>query len=313
MIGAALLSALAVATPAAAPAVCPTPPKPQPKVVYYMHQRASFGFRHDRAYVRRLVSAGRFLYDFPVTQAEARYLHRRERLALGPKVTRYLRRHPGLSAGVSIEDGWPRDAYLLLRLTEDPERYRAALEARALFPNRLRLKQVAHSTRDLRRIQDRISDDFEALDDEGLHPVDVGVDMDRNVVAVEVITARRDAAAVFRRRYGPTVRVRVLARRLTSPRCGTIYGYALGSDPASLTLSLETGGGQTFDHAVVQEGPDAVRVALIVQSPNGIQTLESHVVREVVTLAAPLGDRPVIDLRTGKPLKRYEQAAPVAP
>jgi hypothetical protein len=303
MLGAALLSALAVATPATAPAVCAPLPKPQPAIEGWIGWRKELGFRADRAYVRWLGHHGVFVYDFPVTKPEARYLHRRERLALGPKVTRYLRRHPGLSAGVSIEDDWPRDAYLLLRLTQDPERFRAALEARALFPNRLRLKQVAHSTRDLRRVQDRVSDDFKALDAEGLHVSTVSVDMDRNDVEVELITARPDAAAVFRRRYGPDVRVVVIARRVASPKCGTLYGYALGPDPSSLSISYETGGGQQFDHAVVQESPDAVRVAIIVQSPNGVHTLESEVAQQIVTLAAPLGDRPVIDLRTGQPLQ----------
>ena len=48
---------------------------------------------------------------FPVTPCENRYLRLRDRLRLGPRVDRYLRRHPGLSGGVSIEDDWPREPY----------------------------------------------------------------------------------------------------------------------------------------------------------------------------------------------------------
>lgn len=308
MVAAALLTALAVATPASAP-VCAPLPEPTPAIERYMAQRAMFGFRHDRAYVRELIRRGVWEYDvgyIPVTPAENRYLRLRDKLQLGPRVSRYLRRHSGLSAGLSVEDDWPREPYLLLRLTADPDRYRAALERRAAYPHNLRLKRVAHSTRDLERVQNRISDDSDALERLGLHWTSVGVDMDHNDVLVEVITTRNDAAAVFRRRYGPAVRVKVIARTLTSPECTDVYGYRPGPDPDSLFVSYESGGGARFDHAVVQETADAVTVAIVVQAPNGPRTADSAIASQLITLAGPLGNRKVIDRRTGKPLKVYE-------
>lgn len=215
---------------------------------------------------------------------------------------RYLRRHPDLEAGLSVQDDWPHEPYLLLRVTGDPRRLSPVLRRLARFPYSLRLRHVTHSTRELTRIQDRISDDFDALAADGLYVSAVGVDSGRNDVSVELITARTDAAAAFRARYGPLVRVQVIATSLTSPACADLAGYRPGPQPDTVLVAYQAGGGATFDQAVVTETPEQVTVAIVVQRYNGVTTADSVIREQPITLTAPLGSRAVIDLATGKRL-----------
>ena len=100
-----------------------------------MRARRTFGFRSDRPYVRLLVRRGRFEYDgwIPVTRRERRYLRLRERLTLGARAYRWLDRRPHVSGGESIEDGWPGEPYMLVRLTRDRAKHTRALRGRARF------------------------------------------------------------------------------------------------------------------------------------------------------------------------------------
>ena len=196
-----------------------------------MDARRKFGFRSDKAYVRKLIRRGMWESDFgfiPVTPAEDRYLQLRDRLELGPRVDRYLRRHPRLSGGVSVEDDWPREPYLLVRVTRDADRYERLLRRLARFPRNLRTKRVARSERSLRRIQDRI--DFRAHEPDGFHVSSVGVAIDRNRVLIRLITRRTDAEAYFRAHYGPSVTTDVIATELTRPACAGLFGYRPAPD-----------------------------------------------------------------------------------
>jgi hypothetical protein len=75
-------------------------------------------------------------------------------------------------------------------------------------------------------------------------------------------------------------------------------------------LVYKTGGGTVADDAEVVEHADRVEVGLVLPDPNGATTLESRAERVTVTLAAPLDDRRIIDLRTDKRLRRYDPLAP---
>lgn len=276
-----------------------------------MAARAQFGFRADKAYVRMLIRKDMWESDvgwIPVTPREDAYLRLRDRLRLGARAYRYLRRHRDLSGGISIEDDWPRGPYMLVRLTRDRKRHTIALRRLARFPDNLRTTSVALSYRQLRRLQDRIS--FEAHTADGFHVVGTATDVHRNEVWIELITARTDHRAYFAERYGPHVRTKVIARTLTSPGCGDLFGWLPGDDPAQIVLVFEAGGGTVADHAEVVEHADRVEIGLVVQAPNGPVTSESRPERFTVTLAAPLGDRRIIDVQTGKRLRRYDPLAP---
>lgn len=302
MVGVALMAAVALA---GGERFCPQPvPSPPSRIEQYMADRREFGFRADRAYVKKLVKRGMWEYDvgyMPATPRENRYLRLRDELELGPRVERFLRRHPHLSGGVSVEDDWPREPYLLVRVTREADRYERILRQLARFPDNLRTKRVARSERSLRRVQHRI--DFRAHELDGFHVSSTGVDIDRNEVVVELITQRTDGDAYFRAHYGPAVTTEVIATEVTSPACADLFGYRRAPDDGSIVVSYETGGGRTFDHLEVVEHPDRVEVAVVVESPNGPTTSESRVAEQVVPLSAPLGARKVIDTQRGKPLK----------
>ena len=96
-----------------------------------------FGFRSDLAYVRKLIKADQWESDvgfIPVTKREDEYLQLRDSLTLGNAGNRYLRPRRDHYGGASIEDGWPREPYLLVRFTKDVKRHLAALKRVARFP-----------------------------------------------------------------------------------------------------------------------------------------------------------------------------------
>ena len=276
-----------------------------------MAQRKTFGFRSDKAYVKKLIRRGVWEYDvgyIPVTPRENRYLRLRDRLELGPAVRRYMRRHPGLSGGVSVEDNWPREPYLLLRVTAAAERTERILRRRARFPDNLRTKRVRFSLGELQRVQDQI--DWEAAARDGVYVSSTWPDIDRNAVGVEVITARPDATAYLRVRYGPAITVKVMATTLTSPACARLLAYRPGADGASITVSYESAAA-SFDHAELVEHPDRVEVAIVVQAENGALVGSSRPAAHQLALTAPLGSRPVIDANTGKRLRIGDPLAPI--
>ena len=111
----------------------------------YAIQRAEFGFRADLPYVRELIKRGVWEYDvgyIPVTPEENKYLKRRDELELGPRAERYLDRHKDVDGGVSVEDDWPREPYLLLHLKRDVAKHLAAIKRIARYPKNLRAEKA---------------------------------------------------------------------------------------------------------------------------------------------------------------------------
>jgi hypothetical protein len=220
----------------------------------------------------------------------------RDRLHLGRRATRYLLRRPELDGGTSIEDGWPGDPYILVRLTRDRAKHQRALRRLARFPRQLQTKRVPLSERDLTRIQDRI--DFKAAERDGFDVVSTAPDIDRSAVTIELITARTDHLAYFRERYGRHVVTEVVATERYSPACAVINEYAV--DGARLDIGWESGGDVRFDHIEVVEYDDRVEIGVVVQAYNGFHTLESTTTHTPVELSRPLGDRVLIDATTGE-------------
>jgi hypothetical protein len=268
----------------------------------YVEQRAQFGFRADRAYVRRLARQERRMYGFPVTAAEGRYLRQRNRLQLESRVQRYISARPAVSGGVSIEDGWPGKPYWLVRVTADATRHRAAMRKLSRFP--VRVRRVAHSERSLRRLQDSI--DFDAPAADGFQVSSTSVDIERNAVAIELITDRKDHREYFRARYGRLVRTFVIATRATELACSKASAYQPVS--GGLRLHWITGGGAELERVEVTEHPGRVEVGIVERIPNGPRTQEARAASTRVDLTAPLGDREVVDAATGLRLRRGSHA-----
>jgi hypothetical protein len=311
MLASALAASLALTGGAQEPEpFCPQPtPPPRSRIERYMQQRRQFGFRSDRAYVRKLIRRGQWEHDgyMPATPRENRYLRLRARLRLGAHADRYLDRRPNLSGGVSIEDAWPREPYILVRLTRDRAEHTRALRRRARFPRNLRTERVAVSQRALRRIQDRI--DFDAHEPDGFHVTSTTVDIDRGAVAIGLITKRAEHREYFRARYGRHVLTYVIASELTSPECAPILGYSAAADGVTLTLRYASGGGATFDRAELVEYDDRVEIGIVEQGPNGFRTSDYREGEATITLSRPLGTRRVIDATTGKRVRRADPSS----
>jgi hypothetical protein len=305
MVGSALIASLALFGGAQEPArFCPQPlPPRQTRIERYQEDRRRFGFRSDKAYVRKLVRRGMWDSDrsMPATPRENRYLRLRARLTLGARAHRYLERRPRLDGGVSIEDGWPREPYMLVRLTRDRAKHARALRQRARFPRNLRTARVPVSERALRRIQDRI--DFDAHESDGFDVKTTTVDIDSSKVQIGLITKRTDHRAYFRSRYGRHVRTFVIATEQTSPECAEIVGYVVSADGLTLTIRYASGGGATFDRAELVERDDRVEIGIVEQGPNGPRTSDYYEGAATVRLARPLGTRRVVDATTGKTVR----------
>jgi hypothetical protein len=269
----------------------------------YASTRAEFGFRSDIPYIQELIRRDMWEYDvgyIPATPAENRYLRLRDRLELGAKAWRYLRRRPNLSGGISVQDDWPREPYLLLRLTSNPKLHERRLERLARFPDNLRTRKVAHSERELRRIQNRIS--FRAHRRDGFQVVSTGVDIDRNRVEIELITKRTDHARYFKRRYGPLVITRVIAAEPAFLDCAEAGTYEVAPDGRGLVVHWTRSGSVRLDHVELVERADRVEVGVVERVPHGAITGDAVGDQAPVSLAAPLGDRMVIDAATGRRL-----------
>ncbi len=314
------VAVLAFAAPAQAQErLCPppsTPPKAptsaerdRAELQGHANRRAEFGFRHDLAYVNGLLERGEsWQYDrtdfMPVTRRERRYLERRLEIA-STDVYRYLERHRGLSGGASVKDAWPKDPYLLVRVTRDPAKHLAAL--RRLLPYDVRVKKVRHSEAELRRAADAINRDDDALREAGFVVADLDVDFDAGRTRVELGTARADAAAYFAQRYGPLVQTAVVATSVTKLECRRGESFEIAPDGRTLTLSWSGSADAVLERIEMVEHADRVEVGVVERVSTG-PSAEGVIGRVPVTLAAPLGVRPVIDAESGTPMRQVGPA-----
>lgn len=279
----------------------------------YIADREEFGFRADEAYVRKLLRGGLWHYDhwFPVSPREKVYLHFRDRLHLGDAARRYLRRHEDLDGGTSVKDNWPHEPYLLQRLTRHRAKHTAALERLARFPDNLRTRIVPLSYRQLERIESAIH--RRGRDADGFRLAASWIDIRHTLVHIQLITTRPDHQAYFRERYGPHVRTYVVGTELTTRECTALNGWRPGATPTEIEVWWDAGGKGVFVAAEVLELPDRVEVAVVAEYATGPRTADSRPTPHTITLAAPLGDRPLISTTTGQRLRRYEPFVPPMP
>lgn len=309
------LAALAAALSAApaADAVCRyVPPRSatEERIDAAILGRRALGFPSGRALVRRLdrdEAAGERSFDafidFPVTVRETRYLRDRTRVeGEAGDIGRIAERIRGLSGGVSIEDDYPRGAYVRLRVTRSPSaRERRSLGRRA---RRLRLRRVETSERVLRRLQDRVSEDSAFQEAFGIEFQSAGFDSDRNQVEFEFSSERPDARALLRARYGRKVLLRQVPA--LTPGCDNPVSYRLEPDGRTLTVTWTTSGSARNHRVEVREAADLVLIGAVSDFPPTI-TADAAGVSASVTLAAPLGGRRVESIVTRRPVRRAQR------
>lgn len=265
-----------------------------------MAYRENFGLRHDRAYVRRVQRSGARRDDqgYAFTRREWRYWNQRSRVEFSDKraVERYLDRRPGLSAGISIEDDWPRRPYLQVRVTRDPERHEQALRLRYRY--RLETVPVQQPDAALRALQDRISADRDALEAEGFVIRLLGVDDETNRVVVHLITRRGDHQQVFQQRYGPQVSTFAVPEP-TRLDCAKLDRVRVSSTGRSLRLDWFHGRGETLEGVELAEHDDRVEIGIVLRVDAFFRYDDARPAHTRVQLSRPLADRRVIDAATG--------------
>ena len=293
--------------------VCTYLPPPPPAKVderkafleFTIRVRRHLTLRSDRAYVKRVnadpANHERSLLDFPMTPPEVDYFERRNRLtdgAPGRRLNAYMRRHRDDFAPISIEDDYPRP-YVQLRATRRLAEHRAAI--RRLYPRRFKLKQVRYSGPELQRVEDAVWADAEALEAQGIHLIVGGARSE--AVVVGVATERADALAFMRARHGPAVRLKIYGPTPTVLECGGPASYEVQPDGRTLTVHFFGSGSITPREIEVTETDYGVDLGVVYETPY-ILTADRRHYTLAVTLAKPLGDRPVRSIRYGYSVKR---------
>jgi hypothetical protein len=271
--------------------------------------RQLWGLPHSRALVRRLdhdkAAIERqydILIDFPLTAREARYFEDRYLVSEeAGRVGRLAERVRGLSGGVSIEDDYPRGAYVLLRVTRRVQA--ARLRSFRRRAPRLHLRRVETSERALGRLQDVIDDDSTFQETNGIDFQSSGVDIDRNQVEFEFSSERPDAEALLRARYGRKVFLtRVPAWR---PGCANPDAYRLEPDGRTLTVFWTTSGSARNPRVEVREIGDRVLIGAVSDFPPTV-TADAQSRSASVTLPQPLAQRRVVSIVTRKAVHQAE-------
>ncbi len=272
---------------------------------YVARDRAELGFRSDEEYLtgraRRVERDRRVTWIVPYTRAERAYLAARERLWRAVQIAdAYLRRHArDVSGGVWIEEAWPSPAFVRVRLTRDVERHVAAIRARLNHPEYVHGLQVERSERELEAIVSRVNHDWKDLKAEGLHVLSADADRDDNVVVVSLWTRRADAAQALLKRYGPAVRVEVVADTPTYEACTDVMGYRLARGGRVLRIDWGHSGMVRLARVEVRETARRVTVGVVVRVPHGPITADLRVHTERIRLRRPLKRRVIIDAGDG--------------
>jgi hypothetical protein len=282
--------------------VCHGQHRPPTKVEQAMRFRRLFGLPSDRAHVRRVQrsDARRDDQGFAFTKREWRYWRTRTRIELSDKsrLERYLDRHPGLLAGVSIEDDWPAGPYLMVWLTRDQAVHDAELKRR--YPYRLRTALVQYPREDLEAIEDTISADRDALEAEGFDVRNVGIDTETNRVVVHMVSPRPDHLEYFQARYGPEVHT-IAVPEPTRLDCQKLQRVRVSSTGRSVRLDWVYSRGDEFERVEVAERGDRVEIGIVLRVDAFFRFSDARPDSTRVVLSRPLGKRRLIDAATGRP------------
>lgn len=314
-----LICLLALVLPAAARA---TPPpcrlvteadKREQRVQEAIEQRKGFELPHSHALVARLDShpaaRRRAMGLFPMRVVEAAYFRDRERASRdADRVGDRLRTSDPRYAQLSIEDAYPRPAYVRLLLTRRP----AAAELRRLRDGvrRLEIGIVPRSHRSLGRQIDRVFDAAKALAAEGIELQTGYQNPDRGSVTIEFSSNRDDAAAVLRERFGPNLVA--IRRPATYESCTQPGSFRASADGRTLTLTYATSTDSLGARVQLLETANSVSVAIVETLP----AIDGDVgtTKEVdVQLAAPLAGRRVVSTITRRTVAPYVAPPPPAP
>ena len=130
------------------------------------------------------------------------------------------------------------------------------------------------------------------------------VDIEANRTEVELATRRTDAAAYFAQRYGPRVKAVVTATSTTELECNAGRSFAIAPDDRGLSISWETYSDAVTERLELAEFSDRVEIGVVERVPTRERDGEGLSRDASVALRAPLGERAVIDAKSGKPMRQ---------
>jgi hypothetical protein len=176
----------------------------------------------------------------------------------------------------------------------DVERYRELLD-RELGSDRVIVKPARYSEREQRELCDRIENDVPGL-------AQLGIELsswwsDETGVQVQYFAADRDQAQrLLRGRWGPTVNPTWLGPSLLAEEPQPFGSWIAEGRRLTVFYPLHHNGARPGSCSA-QELPDRVIVSLTILEPQGFQTAVGGFkpAHATIELAAPLGDRTVID------------------
>jgi hypothetical protein len=260
-----------------------------------IRSRKQFGFRHDRPYVVRVLRR----YRRGLTPQERGYVRLRDAITRAIDVVAgYVADHASdVDGGTSIEDS-PGRPYVLVRVTRDAARHEAELKRRFPYPDNLSVTTVPYTEASLSALVDRVVRDRRTFERDGFHFVGGGPDIRANRAEIDVITRRRDAREYFERRYGPAVRVRVVARELTRLECTSPDSYKPSSDGRTLRIYWITGPVRLVE-VRVRRTVREVRIGIVERWPNGGVRAIGVSRKALVHLRRPVGSSRVVGATTG--------------
>ena len=164
---------------------------------------------------------------------------------------------------------------------------------------------------ELKQIERQIWKDEKALSDQGIWLSGTAREDDRDVVHVWVITRRKDVKQAMADRYGPKVRVTVIANRRSQLVRTRWDSWAPKPGGRRIRIWWMTNSVFKLDHVRVREGRRRVVITVIERAPNGPVSLVGLYRNKLVKLHRPVWGRVVIDGATGK--KRPLVAGPGGP
>ena len=215
-------------------------------------------------------------------------------------VDRYLREHPEINGGTRL--GWRDGARtLIIGLVGDAEPHKVPLSR--IGGERVMFEQLPRTVPELDALADRIIDDGTALQAAGFDLLEIGPDLQRGAVRVELVGGRGAAAArdYFAERYGDAVAVEWIGpsryRELPHP----FGSWTSEGRRIRVFFGLDHNGQQRGAARVAEESGERIVIALTRLQPVGYTTAIGGFQRRHadLQLREPVGERAVIDASEG--------------
>jgi len=179
-------------------------------------------------------------------------------------------------------------------------------------PGWVRVRRVKHSEAELRALQSRIGADQAALGRDGFQLDGTYTDTDRGVTVAQFITQRTDGQRYLTDRYGPLIRFELVARTPFREVCRTPSDVTGRQSSRRLEVVLVGGLETRIERVLVRERGGRVEVGVIAREPNGGHLLAAKTYTATATLSRRLGNRRVVSMPTGRPVRRARILGPPA-